>query len=278
MRWFLGRVSRVPPWWLAPVSVVLLASAVVPLLVACERTSEVEGPDATPTAAPQSTTSATAEPAVVATSTAVPTTPTVVATASPGAASATPLPNPTLPPLAAEQERLRQEEDAKPKFEGVVNGIRLYPATGKASPREDACSDAEPGEVEQITMDAVAGTPMEITPTYLPDGAEEVAPMSPPVACKGTVVYVERRWNVRGRGADFSIVRRQGEQAIDTDASADRTSAATVGGKRAVLVAPLTPAGYGYSMVIVAEGFGLTTVISFGLPLDESVKIAEGLK
>jgi len=232
------------------VGMLLAVMAVLPL--ACEVEQEVEDTDVTPTL------SAAASPTAQATSTAQA--------------------EPTLPPLAAEQERLRQEEAAKPKFEGVVNGIHIYPTDAPAAARrKDACSDAKASEVREISLDAVAGTPMEITPTYLPAGAEEVAPFSAPLACGGTVVYVERQWSVRNRDANFFVIRRQGEQAIGEDASAGRISAATVGGKRAVLVEPLTPAGYGYSGVIVAEDFGLTTVTAFGLALEETVKIAEGL-
>jgi len=101
--------------------------------------------------------------------------------------------------------------------------------------------------------------------------------MWPPVACKGVVVSVEREWVIRSKG-HFSIAHRQGEQAIAIDASADRVSAATVGGKRAALVKPLAPDGFGYSMVIVAEDFGLTVIGASGLPIEETVKIAEGLK
>jgi len=183
------------------------------------------------------------------------------------------------PDIRLELERLRLEEAAKPTFEGVVNGIRLYgPDADAALQRKDACSDASREQVEHLTMSAVAGTPMEIVPTYLPAGAEEVAPMLPPVACNGTLVSVERQWIIRDKDADFFIAHRQGEQAIDIDASAERVSAATVGGKRAALVAPLTPQGYGYSMVIVAEDFGLSVVVAFGLPIEETMKIAEGLK
>jgi hypothetical protein len=60
------------------------------------------------------------------------------------------------------------------------------------------------------------------------------------------------------------------------DAAPDRVSAATVAGKPAVLVKPLLD-GYDYSTIIMAENFGHTTVAGF-LPLDEIVKIAEGLK
>jgi hypothetical protein len=183
------------------------------------------------------------------------------------------------PDIRLERERLRLEEAAKPKFEGVVNGIRLYSLDAPAAvQRKDACTGAAGQGVEYPPMSAVAGTPMDIVPTYLPAGAEEIAPMWPPVACKGIVVSVERRWAMRDRGGDFFITREQGEHAAQVDASADRVSAATVGGKPAVLVKPLTPEGYGYSVVIVAEEFGLTSVVAFGLPIEETVKIAEGLK
>lgn len=183
------------------------------------------------------------------------------------------------PDIRQEWERIRLEEAAKPTFEGVVNGIRLYgPDAERAVQRKDACSDARPDEIEHVTMSAVVGTPMEIEPTYLPAGAEQVDPMWPPVVCKGTLAYVQRQWIVRGKDVDIRISRRQGEHAIPTDASAERVSAGTVAGKPAVLIEPLTPEGYGYSSVIVAEDFGLTIVSAFGLPLEETVKIAEGLK
>jgi hypothetical protein len=183
------------------------------------------------------------------------------------------------PDVRLEWERIRLEEAAKPTFEGVVNGIRLYGLDADAAvQRKDACSDASRDQVEHLSMSEVAGTPMEIVPAYLPAGAEEVDPMWPPVACKGILASVERQWSIRGKDVDIYIRRRQGEHAIATDASPERVSAGTVAGKPAVLVEPLTPEGYGYSAVIVAEDFGLTVVSAFGLPLEETVKIAEGLK
>jgi len=182
------------------------------------------------------------------------------------------------PDIIAERDQLTREEAAKPRFEGVVNGIRLYSLdAGPDVQRKDACSDAKPEEAEELTMSDVAGTPMEIIPTYLPLGAEEQPPMWPPVICRGVVAYVDRVWIVPGKG-DFFIIRYQGEQAIDIDASAGRVSAATVAGKPAVLVAPLAPDGFGPSTVIVAEDFGITIVFADGLPLEETVKIAEGLQ
>jgi hypothetical protein len=199
-----------------------------------------------------------------------------------GGNQAEPSPTPVEPEptsdLFLERDQLMQEEAAKPRFEGVVNGIRLYSlAAGLDLQRKDACWGAKPEEIEQLTMSAVAGTPMEIIPTYLPPGVEEVDPMESPVACKGIVVSVQRHWIIRGKG-DFFITHRQGEQAIQVDTSADRVSTATVGGKPAVVVAPLAPDGFGPSVVVVAEDFGLTSVVALDLPLEETVKIAEGLK
>jgi len=182
------------------------------------------------------------------------------------------------PDIVMEWEAARQEEAAKPRFEGVVNGIRLYRTDADPAVRRKwVCTGARDEEVAHPAMSDVAGTPMEIIPTYLPPGAEEQPSMWPPVICKGVVAYVDRVWIVRGKG-DFFIIRYQGEQAMDISASADRVSAATVGGKRAVLVAPITPDGYGQSSVILAEDFGITIVSADGLPLEETVKIAEGLQ
>jgi hypothetical protein len=180
------------------------------------------------------------------------------------------------PVSAAELDRLRQEEAAKPKFEGTINGIRLYPSDAKDIPAPEwACTDAKPEEVVHPDMSAVAGSPLEIVPTYLPAGAEEIPPSFGPTICRGIVAHVHRDWVIRGIG-DFYIIRYQGQHAFDVDAAPDRVLAATVAGKPAVLVKPLLE-GYDYSTVIMAEDFGYTVVAGF-LPLDEIVKIAEGLK
>jgi len=181
------------------------------------------------------------------------------------------------PASRLELERLRLEEEAKPRFDGVLNGIRLYTGGGRNVERKNACTGAGPDAAQEVPMDAIVGTPMEIAPSYLPANAKEQPPMWPPVGCNGIVTDVERWWVIPGKGNLF-IARRQGEHAVASGSSADRVSAATVGGKPAVLVAPLTPDGYGQSLVIVAEDFGLTIVFADGLPLAETVKVAEGLK
>jgi len=185
-------------------------------------------------------------------------------------------PTPTVPPPLAELERLRQEEASKPKFEGVLNGIRFYARDAPAEEqRKSPCTDAKPEEVQHPDMSAAVGTPMEIVPAYLPAGAEENPPtFGPVVVCKGIVAWVERRWGVPG--GDFNIIRQQGERATPIDVPAERLSSATVGGKPAVLVKPLVE-GYDFATVYLAEDFGITVVSVFGLSMEETIKIAEGL-
>jgi hypothetical protein len=188
-------------------------------------------------------------------------------------------PAPTVPPPLAELDRLRQEEASKPKFEGVLNGIRIYaPDAPPEDQPESPCIGAKPEEVEYPDMSAVAGTPLEIVPAYLPAGAEEQPPtFGPVVVCRGIVAWVERAWWIPGKG-DFNIRRRQGEHAAAIAVPAERLSAATIGGKPAVLKKPLVE-GYDSAAVYVAEDFGMTVVsgAALGLSMDEMVKIAEGL-
>jgi hypothetical protein len=191
---------------------------------------------------------------------------------------ATPTATPTVPAPLAELERLRQEEATKPKFEGVLNGIRIYSPDAPAEEQpKTACTGAKPEEVEHPDMSAVAGTPMEIVPTYLPAGAEEVPPTFGPVVCKGIVAWVERSWWLPGKG-DFNIRRSRGEHAAPISVPAERLSAATIGGKPAVLKKPLVE-GYDSAAVYLAEDFGMTVVsgAALGLSMDEMMKIAEGL-
>ena len=188
-------------------------------------------------------------------------------------------PTPGVPPPLAELERLRQEEVSKPKFEGVLNGIRIYsPDAPPEDQPESPCIGAKPEEVEYPDMSAVAGTPLEIVPAYLPAGAEEQPPtFGPVVVCRGIVAWVERAWSIPGKG-DFNIRRRQGEHAAAIAVPAGRLSAATIDGKPAVLKKPLVE-GYDSAAVYLAEDFGMTVVsgAALGLSMDEMIKIAEGL-
>src|SRR4030042_5273189 len=160
-----------------------LLGVVAVLLMACEVEEEAEGPDDTPTQ-----TTATAQ----------------------ATATAEATPTPAVPDPPGELERLRQEDDAKPKFQGAINGIRLYPSNAKSVPTPQwACTGARPEEIQHPDMSAVVGTALEIAPSYLPAGAEEIPASFGPSVCEAPLAYVQRDWVIQGKG-DLYIIRYQG--------------------------------------------------------------------
>lgn len=172
--------------------------------------------------------------------------------------------------------QLREEEFAKPKFRGVVNGIRLsHPDDLPAAQRELECV----GDPRYLPIDAASGSPLDIIPTYLPEGAyaHPEGSSASAVVCDNGVISVTRTY-IWPPVADFQVGRVQGEHAFTIDASAERVEAGTISGKKAVFVKPVTPEGIGESMVIVAEDFGLTVIYGYMAPMQELIKIAEGLK
>jgi hypothetical protein len=50
-----------------------------------------------------------------------------------------------------------------------------------------------------------------------------------------------------------------------------------VAGRKAVLVKPTTPDGFGESVIVVAEPWGITLLDAVGMTLGELQRIAEGL-
>ena len=51
----------------------------------------------------------------------------------------------------------------------------------------------------------------------------------------------------------------------------------SVAGRKAVLVKPTTPDGFGESVIVVAEPWGITLLDAVGMTLGELQRIAEGL-
>ncbi len=166
----------------------------------------------------------------------------------------------------------RDEESAKPKFSGVVNGIRLYePAAGE---RDVGCT----GEPQFRPLDAAAGSRLDVTPEYLPEGASETigSEGSTSVVCDNRVISVTRNYGWPPSGS-FQIGRVAGEHAFPVDASGERVEAISVDGKKAVLVKPVVASGFGESMLIVAEEFGPTVIYAYMVPEHDLVRIAEGV-
>lgn len=183
---------------------------------------------------------------------------------SPGGATETGAEPPT--PDWEELDRTIEGDKAKPRFNGLINGIRLYdPDVGPE--RDSICVSAK---AEWVSPDTAKGSPLDIRPSYLPRGVVEEEAKA--VECDGVLASVERSYG--GPGGMFTITRFQGERAMSISAPAERLKAISIAGKRAVLVEPVIQLHD--TAIVVEEEFGVTS--AHGSEPDTLIKILESLR
>jgi hypothetical protein len=194
--------------------------------------------------------------------------------------------------VPADWERYFNEDARKPRFDQEINGILVGPTAPE--PDDGAlCAGVTP---QWVTPEGAAGTALDVNPAYLPDGVQ----LSPSAAavevveCSGTAISVIKYYDVPAKysddhegvllwsGAGFSIWRMLSTRhAFPLDGAAERMGPITIAGRAGVLMRPVMPAdvdvGVGDGAIVIAEDFGLTVIQGGGLPLDEFIKIAEGL-
>jgi hypothetical protein len=152
-------------------------------------------------------------------------------------------------------------------------------------------------EPRWISLEDTNGTPVQISPSYVPPDAEVTHAEA--MACSGRVASAVVRYRIPPasdaneriaagesffdveHGAEFSISRFAMEvPAVRTSAyPAERLQAADIGGRPAVVARPLVAEGFGSSGVFVwNESNGvLTMVLGTDLPLATLISIAEGV-
>ena len=176
--------------------------------------------------------------------------------------------------------------DPGPPFDGIVNGIRIVPV-GKEGPSDLYCT----GDRASNAPYAVAvGTVWEINPTYLPRGAVEYLPghvpdpkdddFVPVTLCDGEIARSFRQYVYRGNDSAWVelSVSKVRTRSMVIDANAARIQPHTIGGRPAVVIAPAPGDDLLGSYIVIAEEFGQTRVWGQGLPSDDLLKVAEGLK
>ncbi len=185
-------------------------------------------------------------------------------------------------------------------FDGNISGTRvitnqIWKAEGRP-PQSECAIPIKGANNYPVSIEEAVGTPLEITPTYLPAGAVEkyLDPtdyLTPPaMVCGGQISRALRTYlHESGR---FSIEKWRGPNVYVGDLQAAYVSAGEINGKPAIFVrrspstrnikrsvgATKTWSSSGF--VIIPEEFGFTVVRVDGIriPFEEAVKIAEGLK
>jgi hypothetical protein len=195
--------------------------------------------------------------------------------------------------LPADWDRYLNEDAQKPRFNQEINGILV----GPTAPEPDdggLCAGVTP---QSVTPESAAGTVLDINPAYLPEGIGLNGPSEQAievVECSGTAISVIKYYHVPPKysdehdglllwsGGGFSIWRMLSTtHTFPLFGAAERMGPITIAGRPAVLMRPVMPEGVDIGIdpmaIVVAEDFGLTAIQGDGLPVDEFIKIAEGL-
>lgn len=179
------------------------------------------------------------------------------------------------------------EDAKKPQFDQEINGILVGPGVKNGGP--EAC---QPGEARGVDIDMAAGTVLDVTPGYLPEGATYL--LGRAVACGETVVYTEREYHVPyvasedpdvplQTGGTIKIRRSlRPNDRLQLFGAAERFSGATIAGSDAVIVMPVMPdgvdVGFFSGVIVIKEAVGFTVLQGGGLPWAEIIRIAENLR
>lgn len=164
----------------------------------------------------------------------------------------------------------------KPSFVGTLNGIRLY-SNLEGENRREGCQWDQYGvrDPDADGVEVPEGSPLDVPPSYLPEGYSEVRKSA--TDCGGGVDLVEVYHMNAMTGNQVTIYRASGEAAWYSPYSEDWLAAGTVDGLPAVFIEPPweDPVYEEAAAVVVKEGFGITVV--HAPSLEEAVLIAEGL-
>ena len=179
------------------------------------------------------------------------------------------------------------EDAKKPQFSQEINGILVGP--GVKNSETEAC---QPGEARWVDIDMAAGTALDVTPAYLPDGVTFARAEA--IACGDTVIFTDREYNVpyiasedpdvpTQTGGTISIRRNlRPNDRIQLVGAAERFSGSTIAGSDAVIVRPVMPdgvdVGFFSGVIVIKEAVGFTVLQGDGVPWAEIIRIAENLR
>jgi hypothetical protein len=160
---------------------------------------------------------------------------------------------------------------------GPLRGIRFYDNLHDNN-RKEGCAWGGYGLEDERAQPAAipTGSPLDVVPSYLPEGYTLAAKRG--TSCGGALDLVEAEFSREAGAIGFVVLRLTGERAWYAPQSEDWMTLSDPGELPSVYIAPPSWAtGVDDPVQVVAsEGFGLT-VVSGNVPLEEAIRVAEGL-
>jgi hypothetical protein len=188
-----------------------------------------------------------------------------------------------------------EDDEAKAKItQQTLNGILLGPDAGLV-PEPKGCADDPDGPAPVSPKDIealVTGSLVDIEPFYLPRGV--TVTMSEAAECQGIAVKLTEWYAVESRpdpegsgvprwaGGGFTISRTlTNQKQAFVNGVAERLHPATISGRPAIVVEPLTPRGYdiglGSARIVIADVDTMIAIEGDGMPFGELLLIAESI-
>jgi hypothetical protein len=158
-------------------------------------------------------------------------------------------------------------ESEKPKFDGEISGFRLYDFFGVSSGVEYPNGWCNANKYEPVEA-------FELT--YVPEGTFTIADQFKGICANGADGFVSQEFF--GEYASWTVTYNLLEKAIPSHASTERVSPFVVQGRPGVVAEPVIPEGNGSSFVAFEFGKGWLFIEALDMPLDETLKIAEGVR
>jgi hypothetical protein len=161
-----------------------------------------------------------------------------------------------------------QADQGKPAFDGEVNGFRLYDFDGASKDVEYPniwCNASDYKTVEAFRLD------------YVPPGTYANGSQQQATCVDGTPAFATQQFS--SSLASWSVTYYPVlAKAIPSIVASERVSAGTVHGRPAVVIRPIISEGNGTSFVAFDFGKGWAVISATEMPLDETLKVAEGLE
>jgi hypothetical protein len=160
---------------------------------------------------------------------------------------------------------------------GPLRGIRFYDNLHDNN-RKEGCAwgghGLEDTHAEPATIPP--GSPLDVVPSYLPAGYSLTDKRG--TSCGGALDLVEAEFSGETGAIPFTILRLTGERAWYAPYSEDWMTLSAAGELPSVYISPpeWATAVDDPVQVVLSEGFGLT-VVTGRIPLEEAIRVAEGL-
>lgn len=159
------------------------------------------------------------------------------------------------------------EAEGEQPFEGDIAGFRLYTAASiSADPSVErrSCRVETFVEVERLKIE------------YLPPGTSAFGPQYAGVCGDGSIPWLGREFS--GAHGSFDVFYVAGEPAFEHDAPARLIRQSEINDRPALVIEPPLAEGFGRSWVAIQFTGGFVLIDSRDMPMEQTLKIAEGVK